>query len=57
MNNFNADLWLEKQGLVMAHHGNPHVPGIVPKASWRYEPFENLSRRKYADVLPGPHYS
>jgi hypothetical protein len=57
MNNFSADLWLGKHGLVMAHHGNPHVPGIVPKASWRYGPFKKLSRRKYADVLPGPHYS
>jgi hypothetical protein len=57
MNNFSADLWLGKPGLVMAHHGNPHVPGIVPRASWRYGPFENLSRRKCADDFPRPHYS
>ncbi len=57
MNNFSADSWLEKHGLAIAHHENPHVPGIAPKASWRYGLFENLSRREYADVLPIPHYS
>ena len=52
MNNFSADSRLEKQGLVMAHHENPHVPGIVLTASWRFGPFENLSRRECADDLP-----
>ena len=52
ISNFSADSRLEKHVLVMAYHQNPHVPGIVPTASWRYGLFENLSRREYADVLP-----